>query len=1716
MSNVEDQIVEMKFDNASFESGVSKSLSSLDKLKQSLTFTGATRGMENVEQAASRFSLNSMSGAASGISKSFIAMSTVAITAIANIVSRAVNAGIQIANSLTLAPIEAGLDVYQTKLQSIQTITANTGLSGKKGMDQITGALSDLNTYSNKTIYNFSEMAKNIGTFTAAGLDLKTSTEAIKGIANLAAISGSTSQQASTAMYQLSQALAAGQVKLQDWNSVVNAGMGGAVFQKALANTAVAMGKLKDTAVSTTGPMKTLSVNGESFRNSISSKNGESWLTSDVLSNALKNFTGDMTNAQLAAEGFNKEQIKAIQATAKTALNAATKVKNIGQLFAVLKETVATGWATTFENVFGNLKEAEGLFTGINNSVSGFINKSAAARNKVLADWKALGGRTVLIKGIRQAFEDVMKILSPIKKAFQSIFPPQTGRSLFNLTKGLNDLAKHLEISDETAKNIKRTFKGVFAIFDIGWQVIKKLVGVFFDLTDGTGKAAGGILDFTGNLGQWLTRLDKAIKNGDGLTKFFDGLKDVIKVPMALIGAFATAIYNLFDSFHVAGPDLDGVDKAMGRVGDRFSPLKRIVDGFSTAFGYFVDLMSRAGNAIEPAIHGIVKSFSGLGGAIEKGLSSGDFNGVFDIINTTLLGGIVLLIRNFFKKQAFGSLTGGLIGSIKDTFNTLTGSLKAMQTQIQAKTLLIIAGAIAGITASVVALSLIDSKALTKALSAMGVGFAELLSSLAVLTKIAGAGGIVKIPVMAAALVVLATAIDILSVAVVALSRLNWTQLTKGLVGVGVLLAEISAFSALTGDTSPAILAVGLAMIPLATGLTILAGAMKIMATMSWKVMAKGLVGIAGGLLVIGVAMDAMPLTLPITAAGMLLLAPALEAMAGVLITMATMSWKDMAKGFAGLAGGLLIIGAAMDLMPITLPITAAGMLLLVPALEGLAGVAKTLATMSWKEMGKAAAGLAGALLILAGGLTLMSGTLTGSASLLIAAGALAVLAPVLVVLGSLSWTSIVKGLVTLAGAFTILGIAGLVLAPISPVIALLAVSLLAVGAGLALAGVGALAFATAIGIFVAAGAAGISIVGAYIELLPQFMKALAEGILAFATGIAAGADQFTAAFVALLETLLDGIVKVLPKIGKVIETIMKTCLHIIRSAVPDFVNTGIVVFTAILTGLDKHIDQIMTVAGDLIAKFITGLGNQAPKITSAAAKTIVKFINGIADAIRNNQADLNKAGLNLASAIVSGLTGGLISSDALHKVEDAAKALAKAALDSAKNFLGIRSPSKEFEKIGKYVDEGFAVGIVGGMDSVKGAISKLKDEISTGISDIKGTISSEQKKIKDLTKAPGDNSKALAKAHKALAEAQKEEKELLAAQSAMNAQLKKHHDELDKLAKSYDKVTKKLNDAQDALTKAQQEKDDYEASIEAQYNTLPDISVSTNLKAYIQELQHSLADTKKFMADLDKLRAMGIDDETYKKLLAEGPSADAFIEQLLAAGPDAVNQINDLDAQMTAAAGDLGKDASASLYQAGIDAAQGIVNGLASQQGEIAKQMKKIAKAMIKAIKDELDSHSPSREMDKIGQFAGQGLAQGIDKTSKVVQASAEGMASNALDVIKTTMSKVGDAVSGNVDFNPTVTPVLDLTQLTKDASKISGLMDTAPIVASTSYDQANAVARQVEITQAGKDAPVAPDAPREIKLEQNNYSPKALGPVEIYRNTKNLLSLTKEALNA
>lgn len=383
-TTIDQRVVEMQFDNRHFERNVSTTMSTLDKFKQKLHLDGATRGLENVNSAAKKVDMTGLGGAVDAVQAKFSAMQVIGVTALANITNSAVNAGKRIVSALTIDPVKTGFQEYETQINATQTILANTESKGST-IDDVNKALAQLNTYADKTIYNFTEMTRNIGTFTAAGVDLDTSVNAIQGIANLAAVSGSTSQQASTAMYQLSQALASGTVKLMDWNSVVNAGMGGQVFQDALKETARVHGVAIDSMIEEQG----------SFRETLS----EGWLTADILTDTLSHFTmaaeegseqWNKYKKSLMDDGYTEEQANAILKLSNTATDAATKVKTFTQLWDVLKESAQSGWAQSWKIIIGDFEQAKNLLSPIADTLTGVINKFSDFRNGILE--KVFGG----------------------------------------------------------------------------------------------------------------------------------------------------------------------------------------------------------------------------------------------------------------------------------------------------------------------------------------------------------------------------------------------------------------------------------------------------------------------------------------------------------------------------------------------------------------------------------------------------------------------------------------------------------------------------------------------------------------------------------------------------------------------------------------------------------------------------------------------------------------------------------------------------------------------------------------------------------------------------------------------------------------------------------------------------------------------------------------------------------------------------------------------------------------------------------------------------------------------------------------------------------------------------------------------------------------------------------------------------------------------------
>lgn len=636
---VDQRVVEMQFNNAQFERNTKQSLSTIEKLKAALKFDDVGDSFSGITKAAKNVNLEPVSDGANEVYYRFKALDVVAGTVLSNITAKAMTLGWTLTKALTIDPMKSGLSEYETQINSVQTILANTQKEGTN-LAQVNAALDELNRYADMTIYNFTEMTRNIGTFTAAGVKLDTSVQAIKGIANLAAISGSTSQQASTAMYQLSQALAAGTVKLMDWNSVVNAGMGGQVFQDALKETARVHGVAIDEMIAKEG----------SFRETLQ----HGWLTASILTETLAKFTGDLSEEELRAIGYTEDQIDAIIKMGETANDAATKVKTFTQLIDTLKEAVQSGWTQSWEYIIGDFEEAKELWTEISDRLQTVISQSAEARNALLQGGLQSGLNQFIDQGITDYSDLLTDMLAKIGKASGAITDEEIESagglsktlksgwlnadmlesSLLQVVKEASELSKlsdeqleSMSLSREKVNDILKQFTeleekvqdGTISIDEFIEKMNRpsgreNLIQSLYNVMDSFGKLMGtikGAFDevFPPMTAETLYKITESIRDltsnliisddtADKLRRTFKGLFSIAKIGVNIITTLARSIGNTV--------------KAVGNLG--------VIQG---AAGQFLEITSAIGDflsMVEEATRGITK----IGGGFEAAASKVD------------------------------------------------------------------------------------------------------------------------------------------------------------------------------------------------------------------------------------------------------------------------------------------------------------------------------------------------------------------------------------------------------------------------------------------------------------------------------------------------------------------------------------------------------------------------------------------------------------------------------------------------------------------------------------------------------------------------------------------------------------------------------------------------------------------------------------------------------------------------------------------------------------------------------------------------------------------------------------------------------------------------------------------------------------------------------------------------------------------------------------
>ena len=840
MATIDERVVRMRLDSNQFKSAASGITKTLDSLKEKLQFKNAGAGLDNVTKAANKVNFKGIEDGINSINSKFSTMGVAFMSVVNQITNSAMNAGRQIANSM-IQPIQQGFSEYETQLNSVQTILANTKSKGTT-IDQVNEALSTLNTYADKTIYNFSEMTRNIGTFTAAGVDLQTSVDSIKGIANLAAMSGSSSAQASQAMYQLSQAIAAGRVSLMDWNSVVNAGMGGEEFQNALKRTAEHFGTNVDAMIQQYG----------SFRESLTQGG---WLTTDVLTETLKQFSGAYTEADLIAQGYSEDQAKAIMDLAKTSEDAATKVKTFTQMVDTTKEALGSGWAQTWQLVFGDFEEARESWTNISNRLSDMISSSSDARNAIVSEWAELGGRQELFGTLNDALDTLLSYLTPIKQGFQDVFPPATGQQLYDLTKRIHEFVQNAKLSAEESEALR--------------GAVSQLLRPVKALTDAIFGAAEGFSNFVGGF--------KGLFNG--VVSVADGIGSLIENFMSgidLAGVFSSALSGM-------GSALSGIGRLLSYVGTGISTLaSALANTISATMQGVANLTAGAGTAaggIVTTLQTIIMTipeFAGnviaaVGDAIKTIFDNWPIQEIVATVQDSLFTVILADIHGFFSASKKEVESGaGIFDKINEVFDRFTKigdsfvkvldkatkTLSAMQTSIQANAILKIAAAVGILALSLKTLSEIPIDRLGSALGGLAGGLVIMggagIGMLAILKKMAGDLKGVKqlndlaktIQKIAISMVAFAAAIRLLADSMQVMSSLSWEGILKGIVGIGAMAGVLVGVTKLMGKVK-GLGKTSLELMVFSAAIALLGNALKSMATLSWEELARGLTGIA-------------------------------------------------------------------------------------------------------------------------------------------------------------------------------------------------------------------------------------------------------------------------------------------------------------------------------------------------------------------------------------------------------------------------------------------------------------------------------------------------------------------------------------------------------------------------------------------------------------------------------------------------------------------------------------------------------------------------------------------------------------------------------------------------------------------------------------------------------------------------------------------------------
>lgn len=1721
-SSIDQRIVEMQFDNKEFESGIQTSLKSIRNLENGLQLKDGAKGFENIGRAANNVSFDTLGSGVVAIQQKFTAMEVVAITALQNIVNKAMAAGEHLVKSLSIDQISAGFEKFGSKTSSVATLEAQG-----YALEDVNRELDRLNTFTDETSYNFTDMVANIAKFTATGKNLTESVTAMEGIANWAALSGQNAQTASRAMYQLSQAMGAGVMRLEDYKSIQNASMDTDEFRRKCIAAAISLGTLKDNGDETYSAVsqgaKATAFNVSQFTTQLTEG---AWLTSDVMMKVFNDYSKavteivdasnkrSMTVSEIIEEIHSKsekesisidEAIKSLGYTfdefSLKAFESAQKARTFGDAIESVKDAVSTGWMKTFELIFGNADEATDLWTELANRMYDVFAGGAEIRNEILESWKDAGGRTDLIDSIWNIWDAVESVVIPIKEAFDNIFPPMTAERLVNITSALESFTSKLKIGDETADKLKRTFSGIFSVFSI----FKKILGT---VSDAVAKLLGasGLKD----LGNMLLTITAKI--GDFLTSLNENLD------LSSFESFLSSITTVISNF---------VSSLTGSFG-----LSGVLGGIGSIIG---SLASKIGEVVSQIVSWTKENVSLMGIGQTLGTIFGILVGKNIVDATNNLSGATKSIKEFFSNLFDKKKESGLKSSISGIFDSLHDSLENFTAGIKASALLEIAAAIGILTASLKTISELDLGGIVKSVTTIGVLFKMLSMTLESVTKTLQSNGSKGLVKAGASMVLMAESMKILADAMSKFGSFSLPELGKGLTGVaGGLTALCLGLKAINGVKVS--LTTSVAMLALAESCNILGDAMTKFSGLSWDEIAHGLVGMGGALAELVVAISVLGkfggFSSLLGSAGIFVVVQSLEPLVDALAKFGSMSWEEIQRGLVAMGGALaevsLFSGALGVIAGFSGLLGAGSILLTIQGLSDLADALAKFGSIPW-EQGMQGLGFMGSALSEIAIITAADGLLAGiagaigSGSLLIAIQGLGDLADAFIKFSEIPWENAQTGLATMGAALSEIAGGGLLatfsgfgasaISEMAKPLGDLADSVkkwsdVTVPTGIATQ-LGSLASGVNGFMFAGSGADAIATVAKPIGDLANSVKKWSDVVVPQDIGtqlgsLASGVNGFmfggmgANAIATLAEPLGNLAISVKKWSGVTVPDTLGTQLSGLATGVTSFTFSGLgaSVLNPVSEGLTSLVEAVKKWADVYIPENMsTDLQNLALGISSFgpdflagwSLSAVVSPLKELADSVKawtdvslptNMQSNLESLAKGVEAFSFSAFGGWSISA-IVAPLKDFA-----ASISAWNNVSFSGNLGENLEKLATGLESmagvSFGYGYASTLDSVRSSISEFSSidfaSIASGFNLLNEAGTNLQVSLSSLLEiisgyANSFNSEGASLAT-ALSEGMLLQSEVLTTTITIL------------LTNAVSSANQKYNDFLNAgsyLATA------LGAGISQNTSTVN--AVNATIDTSLQSIQNRQGD---FYSSGD-----GSATNVSNGFASKQGASVGTVENLITA---CVSKINAMRTDF---------------LTAGTYAIGGFIEGFTSKIQSAAEAAADLARSALNAAKSALDINSPSKEFAWLGEMSGEGYIQAMHKmVSKVSQSGTE-LGNTAVNSTTLALESLMDLINNGIDTEPTIRPVIDLSDVEAGLYTLNGLMsDRRTLALAGSVRNVNSAARQMSAPVSTNDnSSDNQNEPTPVVQEFNqyNYSPKALSRREIYRDTKNLFAIMK-----